>query len=98
MNDLYMEFRNALYNVQKETGLGAIRLSRLLGVSRDMMKSLLTGRRRPGLRTIMSVVEGCDAGLRQVPEGPLHHALSKFRDAALRLGDAMAGASNVAGQ
>ena len=52
MDEPHTEFRKALDNVQKETGLGAVRLSRLFGVSRDMMKSLLTGRRRPGFHTI----------------------------------------------
>jgi hypothetical protein len=91
MNDMYAVFREALYDIQRETGLGAIRLSRFFGVSRDMMKSLLTGRRRSGFRTIMSVVEGCEAGLQQVPHGPLHQSLQRLRDVVLRLGDAMAG-------
>ncbi len=48
MSDAYTEFLDALHEVQRTSGLGAIRLGRLLGVSRDMMKSLLTGRRRCG--------------------------------------------------
>ena len=52
MSDAYAEFRDALHEVQRTSGLGGIRLGRLLGVSRDVMKSLLTGRRRPGLVAI----------------------------------------------
>ncbi len=40
MSDLYGEFLDALHEVQRASGLGAIRLRRLLGVSRDTMKSL----------------------------------------------------------
>jgi len=91
MNDVYTEFRDALHEVQRTSGLGAIRLGQLLGVSRDMMKSLLTGRRRPGLRTVAFVVEGCEAGLRGVPYGPLHDAVQRLRDAAERLTDLLTG-------
>ncbi len=45
MNGVHTEFLDALHEVQRASGLGAVRLSRHLGVSRDMMKSLLTGRR-----------------------------------------------------
>ncbi len=44
MSDAYTEFREALHEVQRETGLGAIRLGRLLGVSRDIL--ILYYRRR----------------------------------------------------
>lgn len=37
MSDACTEFAEALHEVQRETGLGAIRLGRLLGVGRDMM-------------------------------------------------------------
>jgi len=35
---VYTEFHEALLSVQREASVGAIRLSRLLGVSRDMVK------------------------------------------------------------
>ncbi len=84
MSDVYTEFLDALHEVQQTSGLGAIRLGRFLGVSRDMMKSLLTGR-RPGVRTIMSVVEGCEAGLRGVHYAALRDAIQRLRDASGQL-------------
>ncbi len=53
MSDADTEFAEALHDVQRTTGLGAIRLGLHFGVSTDMMKLLLTGRRRaPGLLNI----------------------------------------------
>ncbi len=52
MSDVYTESMDALHGGQRASGLGAGRLGRLLGVSPDMMKSLLTSRRRPALRTV----------------------------------------------
>jgi hypothetical protein len=82
MADVYTEFHEALLEVQRQSGLGAIRLGRLFSVSRDMMKSSLTGRRRPGLQTTIAIVEGCEAGLRAV----LHESLQShtLRDLAAR--------------
>ncbi len=91
MSDLYGEFLDALHEVQRTSGLGAIRLGRYLGVSTDMMKSLLTGRRHPGLRTVAFVIEGCEAGLRRVPRGPLQEALGRLGEAAGRLMDVLTG-------
>ncbi len=87
MNDVYTEFRDALHEVQRASGLGATRLGRALGVSRDTVKSLLTGRRRPGVQTLLACEDAavrCLVRVARDGEAPASSLWWRFLDAALR--------------
>jgi hypothetical protein len=81
------EFFEALEIVRKTTGYGAYRLARRFGLGPDMMKSLFSGRRRPGRYTAVSVYGGCIDWLEDRPPEPVQQALMLLMDAAEKLGE-----------
>ena len=79
------EFLGALEAVRRTTGYGAHRLARRFGLGPDMMKSLFSGRRRPGRYTAISVYGGCLDWLEARPPEPVQQALMLLMGAVEKL-------------